>query len=209
MAPFRGQFFPFDGNTGRTRMTSRIRHLVFGLILLAHLITPSGVSAVEARTSSVTVTQLAFKTQPGCMKVMIHVSGPVAFRRQRLTHPERWYMDLENTTLGKGVERLYAVGNPLVKAIRSGQFDPRTVRIVLDLNNSNDHVDAVFQKDPDRIVIQVCEEPKKKPVPREASAPRNTPLIPESQWITDFEARLALARILSYDNTTLDASLRE
>ena len=34
-------------------------------------------------------------------------------------------------------------------------------------------------------------------------------LIPEENWITDFEARLALARILTYDDRTLDESLKE
>jgi predicted Zn-dependent protease len=34
-------------------------------------------------------------------------------------------------------------------------------------------------------------------------------LIPEKKWITDFEARLALARILAYDDHTLDESLKE
>ncbi|MBU1904199.1 MAG: hypothetical protein KJ573_11480 [Proteobacteria bacterium] len=29
-------------------------------------------------------------------------------------------------------------------------------------------------------------------------------LIPEENWITDFDARLALARILAYDDATLD-----
>jgi len=33
--------------------------------------------------------------------------------------------------------------------------------------------------------------------------------IPEEKWITDFEARLALARILAYDDHTLDESLKE
>lgn len=33
--------------------------------------------------------------------------------------------------------------------------------------------------------------------------------IPEEEWITDFEARLALARILAYDDHTLDESLKE
>lgn len=33
--------------------------------------------------------------------------------------------------------------------------------------------------------------------------------IPEENWITDFEARLALARILAYDDHTLDESLKE
>ncbi|MFH1954311.1 MAG: tetratricopeptide repeat protein [Pseudomonadota bacterium] len=34
-------------------------------------------------------------------------------------------------------------------------------------------------------------------------------LIPEENWITDFDARLALARILAYDDATLDESLKE
>ena len=33
--------------------------------------------------------------------------------------------------------------------------------------------------------------------------------IPEEKWITDFEARLALARILAYNDQTLDESLKE
>ncbi|MBL7173234.1 MAG: tetratricopeptide repeat protein [Desulfobacteraceae bacterium] len=36
-----------------------------------------------------------------------------------------------------------------------------------------------------------------------------TTLVPKDQWITDFDARLALARILAYNDETLDESLKE
>lgn len=42
----------------------------------------------------------------------------------------------------------------------------------------------------------------------QAKNPSET-VIPEESWITDFEARLALARILAYDDHTLNESLKE
>ncbi|MBW2708363.1 MAG: tetratricopeptide repeat protein [Deltaproteobacteria bacterium] len=42
----------------------------------------------------------------------------------------------------------------------------------------------------------------------QAQNPSET-VIPEKHWITDFEARLALARILAYDDHTLNESLKE
>ncbi|MGM0426556.1 MAG: tetratricopeptide repeat protein [Thermodesulfobacteriota bacterium] len=48
-------------------------------------------------------------------------------------------------------------------------------------------------------------------VPLNVSAQNKPPesLIPEQQWITDFDARLALARILAYEGQALDDSLEE
>ncbi|MBL7102596.1 MAG: hypothetical protein ISS60_07545, partial [Desulfobacteraceae bacterium] len=96
-----------------------------------------------------------------------------------------------------------------MKAIRAGQFDRDTVRIVFDFRADRYDVDAVFLKDPDRIAVHICREPEEKQARVKRSSSHTRALIAEENWITDFEARLALARILAYNDETLDESLKE
>lgn len=68
--------------------------------------------------------------------------------------PERVYVDLAGARMGRGCQADVAVGDGLVRKVRVGQYDPGTVRVVLDLDD-----DATYRifplMSPDRIVLDV------------------------------------------------------
>lgn len=57
------------------------------------------------------------------------------------------------------------------------------------------------------IILSICLVIASSAFAVQTKAPSKT-LVPQTSWITDFEARLALARTLSYDSATLDESLK-
>jgi N-acetylmuramoyl-L-alanine amidase len=68
--------------------------------------------------------------------VTIRLSAPAEFRARALQPngiaPLRLYVDLAGTTLGAGAPRVRDGAGPLLR-VRTGQFDPDTTRVVLDL----------------------------------------------------------------------------
>lgn len=109
---------------------------------------------------------LRFFTGPDYTRVVVDLSAPVPFAARRLAsdaaaqRPERVYLDLVGVRLGgEGTggaagagER--AVADGVVRQVRSGQYDPRTARVVLDLDAPADFR-AFALEDPARIVVDV------------------------------------------------------
>ncbi len=108
--------------------------------------------------------------------------------------PPRVYVDLQNTTLPKTMPKETAVGDGAVSRVRMGQFDPDTVRVVLDLSFDADYrvfpllaparmvIDIYKAETPSRshsptkndLVAQIINRNRKE-VLREARASRTTP----------------------------------
>lgn len=61
----------------------------------------------------------------------LEVNGEVAFKTLSLTGPDRFVVDLPQTTLGRNLQLPAPTG--LIKSVRSGQPVPGTTRIVFDL----------------------------------------------------------------------------
>lgn len=61
----------------------------------------------------------------------LHLQADVAFRTLRLANPDRFVVDLPDTTAGRTLQLPAPVG--VVKAVRRGQPAPGTTRIVFDL----------------------------------------------------------------------------
>jgi len=101
----------------------------------------------------VTVKGIRHWSSPDYTRVVVDLTGPVEFSKNRLSNPDRIYFDLKNTTIGEKVKTI-PIGDGLLKAIRASQFDPSTVRVVLDLERIRDF--TVFLLDnPSRLVIDV------------------------------------------------------
>lgn len=65
-------------------------------------------------------------------KVYIKSSAPAKFRTTTFTEPRRLVVDFEGATLGGNVASLVGDGK-WIKSVRMSQFNPDTVRVVLDL----------------------------------------------------------------------------
>ena len=197
-------FQPVCGETVRHNSTIAIL-----LFLCIWLTGPLSSWAYQSGTSQVALTRITTQTDSSCTKAIIDLSGPVEFSRKALRRPERVYFDLKNARIGAAVKTVYPVDGAIVQAIRIGRFNRKTVRIVFDLKTNRYDVTAVLLKSPDRISVQICRKQEAKTASFKPSLSNTQTLVPRESWITDDAARLALARILAYDDRTLDDAIRE
>lgn len=97
---------------------------------------------------------IRYWSSPDYTRVVVDLSGPVEFSRNRIANPDRLYFDLKNASLEKEIKTNLPVGDGILKIVRAGQFDPHTVRVVLDLENIADF-NAFVLEDPARFIIDV------------------------------------------------------
>ncbi|RMF90060.1 MAG: AMIN domain-containing protein [Nitrospinota bacterium] len=88
-------------------------------------------------------------------RVVVDVDGPVQFRTNRLTQPDRLYLDLFPARLGYPTpQQALAIENSQLKGIRIAQNRPAVVRVVLDIRQIHSY--QIFTlNDPFRVVIDV------------------------------------------------------
>lgn len=87
-------------------------------------------------------------------RIVVDLSGPVEFSKNRLSDPDRLYFDLMNTVIAREINTNLPVGDGILKTVRAGQFKPDIVRVVLDLEGIVDF-DAFVIDEPARFVIDV------------------------------------------------------
>jgi N-acetylmuramoyl-L-alanine amidase len=119
----------------------------FVLVALSFL--PS-LSYAEAK---VEVTDVSYWSYPDYTRIVITLSDNAEFTQKRLSDPDRLYFDIRNSTIKEELKTTQPVGNGMLKSIRAGQFDPDTVRIVLDLGKVRDY--KITDQDPEKIIIDV------------------------------------------------------
>jgi N-acetylmuramoyl-L-alanine amidase len=152
----RGEFK--EGNTGDTfcsgcldRMNSRpvIRDSLKIVAILFFLLSTSSIASEK-----IDVKNIRYWSSPDYTRVVIDLSGHVEFSKNCLSDPDRIYFDLKNTRLSKEIKTAFPVGDGMLKTVRAGQFDPDTVRIVLDLEMIKD-CNTFFLDNPARLVIDI------------------------------------------------------
>jgi len=90
----------------------------------------------------------------GNIRVVIDGSQEIAYRTFSLSNPDRFAVDIQNAWLSPDAPRTIPVKNSkFVQQIRISQFDPKTVRIVVDATVFSDQINMFMLKDPDRLVI--------------------------------------------------------
>jgi len=101
-------------------------------------------------------------------RVVIMASGPVNYKETLLdkteNKPRRLYLDFKNSYIEPQYRAPVPIEDGLLKQIRTGQFSPDTVRVVLDIE-SIDNYKIFSLPDPFRVVIDVRgkgEPPKKQ-----------------------------------------------
>lgn len=99
-----------------------LRWLVPSILSIFVLGSPSEAATLESWQFKVNENQLSFTTE-----------GGVQPQAQLITNPTRLVIDLPGTTLG-GIRTSKVVGGA-IKAVRVGQFNSQTARIVVELNN--------------------------------------------------------------------------
>lgn len=72
-------------------------------------------------------------------RITLESNVALQYKQFTLSNPERLVIDIKNLHINpvlKGVDKLVRVDDPFIKTARVGQFDPNTVRIVLELKRS-------------------------------------------------------------------------
>lgn len=112
-------------------------------------------------------------------RVVVQTSGPTAYREELLekvgNRPRRLYIDFQNSYIEPRYRAPIPIEDGLLKRVRTGQFSPDTVRVVLDIESISDY--KIFSlPDPFRVVIDV--RGKKKGLPMGTVAPLSPPPTP-------------------------------
>jgi N-acetylmuramoyl-L-alanine amidase len=111
-------------------------------------------------SGNVKVKDIRYWSGPDYTRVVIDLSESVDFRKNRLANPERLYFDLLNSDIAKEIKTNLPVGDGILKTVRASQFNPTTVRIVLDLGEVSDF-NAFLIDNPSRMVIDVYGKSRK------------------------------------------------
>jgi N-acetylmuramoyl-L-alanine amidase len=108
----------------------------------------------------VTVDSLRFWSNPSYTRIVIDADSETSFYHhllkidQSLKKPQRLYVDLSNSRLGKNIKKLYPIHDDLLIDARAGQNTPDTVRVVVDIK-SFENYNIFSLRDPFRIVIDI------------------------------------------------------
>jgi N-acetylmuramoyl-L-alanine amidase len=107
------------------------------------------------------VTDLRFWSNPEYTRIVINADQDRSFSHHLLEKDpglnipfQRLYVDIPQALLGKGVPEHTPINDDLLKQARAGQYQPHTVRVVVDIKSFESY--KIFSlKDPFRIVIDV------------------------------------------------------
>jgi len=92
-------------------------------------------------------------------RLVVETTAPVTFKHQLLVRgkssPDRIYLDLRNSRLSPETVKTIPIEDGLLHQVRSTQFDPKTVRVVLDTQTNISEYKVFTLTDPFRVVIDV------------------------------------------------------
>jgi N-acetylmuramoyl-L-alanine amidase len=107
-----------------------------------------------------TVDNLRFWSNPSYTRIVIDASRETTYNHHllkkdpALNKPQRLYIDLKRSRLGKNIKRNIPINDDLLIDARAGQYSNDAVRVVVDIKSFKTY--KVFSlKDPFRIVIDV------------------------------------------------------
>src|SRR5437867_8415281 len=133
--------------------------------------------------------------------VRLHLSAPVSATAHRLPAeggaPARIYIDLSGAALGAALPHVLAGAAPVVR-VRASQFDPTTVRVVLDLER---RVPFVLRQTDETITLEL-EAPAPMAAAIEPPAPTPTAAPPERPSTTPNTLTVHLPTATSSTPTT-------
>ena len=110
-------------------------------------------------TGPATVLPIRHWSSNSYTRLVIETSAPVTFKHQSLLGDEasqrRIYIDLQNSRLSPEAGKTAPIKDGLLRQVRNAQFDPKTVRIVLDTQSNISDYKVFTLADPFRVVIDV------------------------------------------------------
>lgn len=95
---------------------------------------------------------------PESLRIIVELSAPAQYTKGRLSNPERLFIDIKNARISKRAKNDFSGADAFIKGIRFAQFNMDTVRIVLDLQDTNFNFDINTLNAPARLVIDIHSE---------------------------------------------------
>lgn len=118
-------------------------------VLVSFFCLPSPEAAEKSK-----IKNIRYWSTSGHTRVVVDLSRPVEFSNKRLSNPDRLYFDLKDSEIAKEITTKLPVDDGILKAVRAGQFNAETVRVVLDLAAMEDFKVFILD-DPTRLIIDV------------------------------------------------------
>lgn len=100
------------------------------------------------------VKDIRYWSSPAQTRVVVDLSRPVDYKANRLSKPDRLYFDLSGALIPSEIKKNLPVEDGILRAIRAGQFNNETVRVVLDLEKMESY-NVFFFDDPARLIIDI------------------------------------------------------
>lgn len=100
-------------------------------------------------------------------RIVVETSEPVLFKEclleKNAERPRRLYIDFSGSRISSEAQKPVPIQDGLLKVVRAGQFDPDTVRVVLDIESISKY--KIFSlQDPFRVVVDVMGQKKEQQV---------------------------------------------
>ena len=124
----------------------------------------------------VTVEGLRFWSNPNYTRIVIDADRETRFSHRLLKKdpsirkPQRLYIDLSMSRLGKDIQKLIPINDQLLSDARAGQYTGKSVRIVVDIKSFK-HYKIFSLKNPFRIVLDVWGQDSDTQVTRPSTSP--------------------------------------
>jgi N-acetylmuramoyl-L-alanine amidase len=114
-------------------------------------------------SSLVNITDIRYWSNPDYTRLVVTATDRMRFEKNQLRRddsagkPPRLYVDIKNASIPMSLCNPIRIADGLLLQARVAQYDPRTVRLVLDIDSMKDH--RVFtMANPSRLVIDVIGE---------------------------------------------------
>ena len=140
----------FDHNT--VRVVFDLEYLV-GYKLKRRTSAPGGLRL----DFNVVLKDIGFQLASSVPEIYVETSGPVQYKVDFLLNPHRLIIDLWDVTL-TGPALTVPGNDEWVKSIRVSQFDPQTIRLVLDIKEPRNCVVGIDERNPARLLIKTVTE---------------------------------------------------
>jgi hypothetical protein len=112
----------------------------------------------SAEKRLVSVQNLQYWETSNSLRVIVDLSGSAEFRQGSASAPERVFVDIMNAKADAALlKQRWPISSDLLRQIRVGQFDNKTVRIVFDLGMIAG-VTSYALNNPDRLIVDILGE---------------------------------------------------
>jgi N-acetylmuramoyl-L-alanine amidase len=117
-------------------------------------------SKVESSADGAVITGMRFWSNPNYTRLVIDADQEMKFEYNLLNQdpsidkPQRLYVDLHNSQLGKGLDKIIPINDDLLKNARAAQYSSDMVRVVVDIKSLVSY-DVFSLKEPFRIVMDI------------------------------------------------------